>query len=214
MKKLFDMESPLMGFLVKAFDCVCLSVLWILFSLPVITMGASSAALYTTVRRCLELDEGHLLKTFWNAFRGNFKQATLCWLVVLALLALLILDAAVFRSFLTSGDAMGNLYWVILILFCVASTWAAYVCAYCARCDGTVREVLRISGLLMLYHPFKALLVFAPMLGYAVLTLTVPTFSIMLPGAVCWLQCRVIEQVLRQHMRPEDLERESKNAPK
>lgn len=208
MRELFNIESPLMGFLMKTFDCICLSVLWILFSLPVITMGASSAALYTAVRRCLKRDEGHLLRTFLNAFRENLKRATLCWLIILALLALLTLDAAVFRGLLTAGGFMGSLYWVILLLFCVAVTWAFYVCAYCARCEGTVKEVLRISALLMLYHPLKALLVFAPMLGCAVMTLAVPGIGLLLPAPTCWLGCRVFEQVLRLHMQPEDLERE------
>ncbi len=207
MKKLFDMESPLMGFLVKTFDCVCLSLLWTVFSLPVLTMGAATAALYATVHKCIQKEEGHLLPTFWNAFRENFKTATVCTLVIVLAFALLVLDIGVFRGMLARGDAMGNLYWVILAVFAVLVTWAAYVFAYCARCNGTVKEVLRISFLLMLYHPLRAAWVFAPILAWAVLVLSVPGIAILLPAPLYWFAGQTIEKVLRLHMRPEDLER-------
>ncbi len=209
MRRLFDMEGPLMGFLFKVFDCMGLSLLWLLFSLPVITMGAASAALYATVRRCLQDNEGHMISTFWNAFRENFKRSTLCWLIQLAVLALLVLDAAVFRSMKAGGDLLGNLYWVILFLICAAVTWCAYISAYCARCNGSVWEVLRISFLLMLLHPLRALVVFFPIFCCGVVALMVPGIAILLPAPLCWLGSKTFEQVLRLHMQPEDLEREA-----
>lgn len=209
MRRLFDMESPLMGFLFKVFDSIVLSVLWVLCSLPVVTIGASSAALYTAVLRCLRKEESYLLRTFLGAFRENWKRSTLTWLVALAVLALLFLDAMVFRFLLLGGDTLGNLYWVILVLLCVAFTWTAYLCAYCARCSGSVRDVLRISFQLMVLHPIRALGVFFPLLGGAVVCLIAPGLLFLLPAPVCWLQSRTIETVLRLHMQPEDLERET-----
>ena len=49
MHSLFDMDSPLMNGLGKIYDCMMLSVCWGLFSLPIVTMGAASGALYRTV---------------------------------------------------------------------------------------------------------------------------------------------------------------------
>ncbi len=207
MRKLFDMESPLMGFLFKTFDCIFLSLLWAVFSLPVLTMGASTAALYAAVHKCIQKEEGHLVPTFWNVFRENFKTATICWLAILLAFALLTLDAGVFRWLLARGDAMGNLYWVILAVFAVAVTWAAYVFAYCARYNGTVKEVLRISFLLMLYHPLRAVWVFALILAWAVLALSVPGIAILFPAPLYWFAGQTIEKVFRLHTRPEDLER-------
>ena len=110
MKRIFGIDSPLVGALMKIGDCVCLSVLWLLFSLPILSIGASSAALYAAVHGCLRRNEAGVWKHFWNAFRENLKRSTLAWLIELAVLALLTLDAAVFRSIKLSGDAMGNLY--------------------------------------------------------------------------------------------------------
>lgn len=210
MKRLFDFGNPLMRNLIRIFDCMCLSVLWILFSIPIITMGAASAALYATVYKYIRKDEGYLWKTFWGAFKENLKRSTLAWLVPLAVLALLIVDALVFRSMVLNGNPFGNLYWVILVLICVVVTWVAYLSAYSARFDGSVKDVLRFSFILMAYHPIKALGAFLPILGAAVLVLVVPGLLVAAPAVACWMGSVTIEKVFLLHMRPEDLERETR----
>ena len=209
MRRLFDPDSPVMGCLYKVFDAIVLGLLWILCSLPVVTMGAASAALYTATRRCLVHSESYLLRTFFSAFRENWKQATLVWLLVLALLGLLAVDAAVFRSLAAAGTAWGGFYWVILALFCLVLTWSAYLLAYCARCQGTAAEVLRISFQLLMLHPIRALGVLLPLVGGIALALIAPGLIFFLPAPVCWLESRTIEVIFRLHMRPEDLERET-----
>lgn len=209
MKRLFNLESPLMVFLIHVFDCVLLSLLWILFSLPIITIGAASTALYTTVYRYLRRDEGTLWRTFWKAFRENAKRSTLVWLAALAVLVILTVDVLVSRTLLITGQAMGFLYWGALVLLCVAVTWCAYLAAYSARCNGSVREVLRISFLLMLFHPIRALGVLAPILAGTAIVLVIPSMVIFLPAATCWISSVVIEPVFRLHMRSEDLDKET-----
>ena len=89
MNRLFGMDSPLMVALMKIGDLLCLSVLWLVFSLPIFTIGASSTALYAAVFYCLRRNEAGVWKHFWKAFRENFKRSTLAWLIELAILALL-----------------------------------------------------------------------------------------------------------------------------
>ena len=203
------MESPLMGALMRIGDLICLSVLWIAFSLPVVTMGASSTALYAAVHHCLRRNEAGIWKNFWNAFREDFKRSTAAWLIELFVLAVLTLDAAVFRSIKLSGGAMGNLYWAALFLEAVGLTWAAYVAAYAARFNGTVREILRFGFLLLRLHPIRAMGVMLPILAGLALCLMVPFMLLFAPAVVCWVGSFSIEQVFRLHMKPEDLEKET-----
>ena len=120
MRSIFNIDSPVMSSLIKFADCICVSLLWLVFSLPIVTMGASSAALYATVYKYLRRGEGHLWQTFWGAFRDNLKRSTLVWLVALGVLALLTVDALVFRTLKLSGNPFGNVYWGVLVLVCVA----------------------------------------------------------------------------------------------
>ena len=185
MNRLFGMDSPLMGALMKIGDLLCLSVLWLVFSLPIFTIGASSAALYAAVYHCLRRKEAGIWKHFWKAFRENFKRSTLAWLIELAVLAVFSLDAAVFRAIRLSGGAMGKLYWAALLLEAVALTWTAYVAAYAARFNGTVRDVLRFGLVLLRLHPIRALGVMLPILAGLALCLLVPFTVLFAPAAVC-----------------------------
>ncbi len=209
MKRLFGMDSPLMAALMKIGDGICLSVLWLVFSLPVVTVGASSTALYAAVHACLRRNEAGIWKHFWRAFRENFRRATLCWLIELLALAVFMVDTAVFRSIRLSGGAMGNLYWAALALDAIALTWTAYVAAYTARINGSVRDSLRFALVLLRLHPIKALGVMLPILAGLALCLTVPFMLLFAPALVCWASGFSIEQVFRLHMRPEDLEKEA-----
>ena len=209
MNRLFGMDSPLMVALMKIGDLLCLSVLWLVFSLPIFTIGASSTALYAAVFYCLRRNEAGVWKHFWKAFRENFKRSTLAWLIELAVLALLALDAAVFRSIRISGGAMGKLYWAALLLEAVALTWTAYVAAYAARVNGTVGDILRYGLVLLRLHPIRALGVMLPILAGLALCLLVPFTVLFAPAAVCLACSYSLEQVFRLHMQPEDLEKEA-----
>ena len=209
MNKIFGMDSPLMGALMKIGDLLCLSVLWLVFSLPIFTIGASSTALYAAVFYCLRRNEAGVWKHFWKAFRENFKRSTLAWLIELAVLAVFSLDVAVFRAIRLSGGAMGKLYWAALLLEAVALTWTAYVAAYAARVNGTVGDILRYGLVLLRLHPIRALGVMLPILAGLALCLLVPFTVLFAPAAVCLACSYSLEQVFRLHMQPEDLEKEA-----
>ena len=209
MNRLFGMDTPLMVALMKIGDLLCLSVLWLVFSLPIFTIGASSTALYAAVFYCLRRNEAGVWKHFWKAFRENFKRSTLAWLIELAVLAVFSLDVAVFRAIRLSGGAMGKLYWAALLLEAVALTWTAYVAAYAARVNGTVRDILRYGLVLLRLHPIRALGVMLPILAGLALCLLVPFTVLFAPAAVCLACSYSLEQVFRLHMQPEDLEKEA-----
>lgn len=74
MKKLFDPDSPILRFLTQAAELAWLNILWVVSSLPVFTLGASTAALCTAVRNMIR-ESGHWNSAaFFRAFRDNFKN--------------------------------------------------------------------------------------------------------------------------------------------
>ena len=207
MRKLLDINNPIMRGLVAIFDLIVLSVLWVIFSLPVVTMGAASAALYHAVYHHVRKGEDYLFNSFWSAFRENFKRQTLCWLVPLALLAWLTVDAIILRSMYLGGKPLGWLYYAVLAIIAFVSVWTVYLAAYGARFNGTVKEVLKYSFILFRAHPLLMLSVMVLVLGGIALALTLPAFVILIPAGVYLGATFPIEAAFRKHMRPEDLER-------
>lgn len=89
MKSFFDYDGYLNQILTKVMYVVASNLLFLLCCIPIFTIGASSAAMYTVLLRFLQGDEPDILKTFFRAFRGNFKKATLVWIGMLAVAATL-----------------------------------------------------------------------------------------------------------------------------
>lgn len=69
----------------KLVDIVLLSLLWLVMSLPLVTVGPASAALYDTVVKTLRNQEENTpYKRFFRVFRREFKVGAITSLVLLA----------------------------------------------------------------------------------------------------------------------------------
>ncbi len=83
MLTIFSPDSTLMRFMSRIGDLMILNVIFLLSCIPVVTIGAALTALY---RVCFQFDteqERGTLRTYFDAFRENFKQGTLLWLILL-----------------------------------------------------------------------------------------------------------------------------------
>lgn len=207
MHSLFDAESPLMSGLGKIYDCIMLSVFWVIGSLPLITMGVSSGALYRTVYRCIRKDEGTPMRTFWETWRNNLKTGILVWLPVMGLFAFLIADALILRAFVGEGNPMGKLLGIVLVLMAVACVWASYCAAYAVRFEGTLKEILWLCLYLVLAHPVTTVILFLFLAMGIALALMVPYLVVFMPALICLAMSFPMEAVFLKHMRPEDVER-------
>lgn len=87
MQKLFDPDGGFSHFITRLSQLIWLNILFLVCSLPVVTFGASSAALYTVLLRLLQGEDGHLTRRFFSAWRDNWKRASGCWLLLLIVIA-------------------------------------------------------------------------------------------------------------------------------
>ena len=84
----FSSEGPLMTYLIKIRDWMFLSVLWLVCSIPVITVGVSTTALYYVTLKMAKNEEVPVFKSFFKSFKDNLKQGILLTLIVLIVGAL------------------------------------------------------------------------------------------------------------------------------
>ena len=80
MSGLFDPENRLWRWVDRIADVLVLSLLWTACSLPVVTVGAASTALYDAAFHCLRSGERTPYSRFFRTLRREFKTATLSWL--------------------------------------------------------------------------------------------------------------------------------------
>lgn len=74
-------ERPFWRFFGRLGDFFILTVYWVIASLPVVTIGASTTALFYVCLKLRRGEEGKLAQMFKKSFRENFRQATFIWLL-------------------------------------------------------------------------------------------------------------------------------------
>ena len=77
---IFNPENRFFTFMDKVMNLCFLGILWALFSLPVITIGASTTALFQYTLKLIRNEEGYVWRSFRKSFVKNFVPATLLWL--------------------------------------------------------------------------------------------------------------------------------------
>lgn len=83
-----NMDNKFLKGLSVAFDCVWLSFLWLLCSLPVITMGAATTAVLSVLLG-VDQSSGSVTCCYFRSLKNNFKQTLVIQLILLAIAALL-----------------------------------------------------------------------------------------------------------------------------
>lgn len=82
-RSLFNPDNALMITISQITDCIFLSLFWILGCFPVVTMGASFAALYDAVYHGFRRGDKHCWQRFLRSFRRNLKPGLVPTVVVL-----------------------------------------------------------------------------------------------------------------------------------
>ena len=108
-RNLLKPDSPLMITMNQITDCIFLSLFWLLGCFPVVTAGASFAALYDSVYHGFRQGDKHCWNRFLQTFRANWKAGVLptgVFLVVLYLLVKILVG-------LWNSAAAGAVSWMV-----------------------------------------------------------------------------------------------------
>lgn len=146
MHTLFNPENKFWNFMGKITDVSCMSLLWLLTSLPVFTIGASTAAFYSFTLDAVGDNEGRVIGSYFSAFKANFKKATLLWLLQLTLGALLAVNLyAAWNFYLTKGIIALGFLSLSGCAALVAICCSVYIYPILAAYDFPVKKILMDS---------------------------------------------------------------------
>lgn len=207
------MEGPLARALSRLTDCIILSLLWILCSLPLATIGASTTALFTMTLRMVRDEEGKMSAGFFKAFKENFKNATLIHLFLILLAVMLgvywkavgFLPDERMQAFFHGAFLLFVLLWLMLALF-------AYPVQ--ARFENTVGNILKNAWLMAVgnLHVFLLALIITGLpvwtflLSTGLFARTLPAWILLGPGLVAWLDSFLFHHCFKRYIPDEEEE--------
>jgi uncharacterized membrane protein YesL len=209
---LFNINGKFYSFMTKVADLIILSVLWLLTSLPVITLGASSSALYYSVIKVVRKDSEGPVHAYFKAFKGNFKQGTVITVAVAAF-ALLVtaVGTAVYRVN-SDAETLQRIYTIYLILLGIIIAWLHYLISYIARFQAPLKTVLKNSlviSLVNLPQSVSMMILFTLCIVGFILSFPASAMVIILaPGVYALLTSYLTERIYQKY-QPEETEEAS-----
>lgn len=190
MNKLFNLDSPVMQFLSRMADLMLLNIVTLICCLPVITAGAAITAMHYVLLKMVRGDDGYILQGYFKSFKENFVQATLEWLILLALIVVFALDFLVIRTNQSSFPAIFR--YSILGVSIVVWILMQFVLPLQSHFANPIRVTFKNSVLISIAHFPRtlamALIVLAPVALLLIsfqLTPFVFMFGLSAPGMVC-----------------------------
>ena len=178
--KIFSYDSKFSQIMLKICYACYLNLLWLICSLPIVTIGASTTALYYAALKVVREEETNIGAKFFHSFKENFKQATALWLMLLA--AGLVLGGEIYVVWHLRASSAGTV--AVLWTLCLALLIGAsvvyvivleFVFPLLASVSNTNLAMLKNAFLIGTHYLFATILIFA--VHFAMFYIVVAVFT-------------------------------------
>ena len=146
-------------FCVKLNELMWLNFLVVITCLPIFTIGASFSAMHTVLVKIYRDEEDKIARDFFSAFKSNFKQATLIWLIYLGVFAVLILDYGAMQNLNDPSLRYLNILVPVLGFITILSLCWAFVLQ--SRYKLSIKDIFVFSFTRIIAFPVRTLLMAA-----------------------------------------------------
>lgn len=185
-------------------NVVIISGLFLVFCLPVVTIGASASALYYTVYRKYHKKCDSITSDFMRALKQNLKSGIIIHLIASVLTAL----ASLCVYYALNGIAGLELPdWYIVVAFVpllpVILT-LPYAYALLARFNNSVKGTLTNSYTLCMITFPKFILIWLIVLAAVAVSLLFPPAALVIPVGACYLVQMITEKVFEKAISVEE----------
>ncbi|GAB3427912.1 YesL family protein [Flindersiella endophytica] len=175
-------DSRIYAALERFTSVVALNLLWLLASLPLLTVFPATAAMFGVVREWSRGNEPRLLPTFTRLFRENVKQALALQAVVSGIGLGLLADVYLARGLSPTVHALSQA--VVLLVAGVLATALAYAFPLLVTYRMPFGRLLRTSLLLVIGRPATTVRCLAIGVLAVLLTLAFPAAPLLFGSLV------------------------------
>lgn len=192
-------ENKLYKIATTIWEVIAMGFLWTLFSLPIVTIGPATTALYyVATKKASGKEDEYLFRAFWQSFKGNFIRS-----FVVSLILGVVGSVAWFNLLLLPYLDLGWLSLVVrLALFFVLVQVvfiSSYVFAVIARFETSVLGALKAASFLANRHMILTIMNLILLLAIFYILFIVPIVLLFMMGIYGYFASFLIVKVFRKH---------------
>ncbi len=213
LKSFYSMENKLLHYTGKFADIVIVSLLFILFSLPVITLIPACAAAYYASVKSIKLNHGKAAKEFLRSFRENLKQGALLTVIEGVFFIIAVLSCMSIQT-LANNEAAYKFFFVffrfmLILIFIYFSLTGPVLSRFEKAAGKMIIFILYIT----IKHFWSALTVGCIVGAAIIITFFSPIYILIAPGLTMLISSFVIEPVLKKHMPAPEMNTSKEDVP-
>ena len=168
---IFSYESKLMQTLMVIGDYIILNLMFLVFSIPIFTIGAAQAGLYSGIKVALDKeDDSSCAAAFMRGFKDGFGSITITWCIFLVAIlgtAWLVVQTLGFQAAGLEGAPVG----FAIVALCVLALFQSLTSAFHASFGCTPWQLIRNAWFMLIGFPIRSILVAALTWGPVIIML-------------------------------------------
>lgn len=165
---LFSPDSPFMRFVDRLMDVLLLNLLWLVTSIPLVTIGAATAAAHAVTMKMADDRETYVVRMYFKAFRENLVQGTILWILELGVAWMVWMD---WQMVAASEDPPFLLITAGIVTLVAGLVAFVYAWPQVARYRNSLPRILLNSLRIAMRFPLRTLILFV-VLGIEVFVFT------------------------------------------
>ena len=152
----FNLDSKFNQSLNALTDLLLLNLMWLLTSLPILTIGASTTALYAVLGRIDRGDGGGIILNYFRYWKREWKLSTVFWLIQIAFTVLLLYN---FLSMYNAENPLAQLIgWLSCIAMLILEAIFTLIYPMIARYQNRFGEYLQNAAILFRTNMLRCIL--------------------------------------------------------
>ena len=210
MSKFFNPENAFFTTINKAVDTIWLSILWVVCSLPLFTIGPASCGLYYATVKVTRRNRSYVTKEFFRGFKQNFRVGAPASIVLLVYAWVMWIDYQYANALSAEGATMGSVYLIVFAAGAVIGSFVAVwifpvLSRFTVSFKQLIRSTIAISSkhfvrtlLLLLIAAFWILFLKVALSAEELFSL-IPLAIFIAPGITSLIRSFIIEPVFKKY---------------
>ncbi|MCL1995045.1 MAG: YesL family protein [Defluviitaleaceae bacterium] len=179
-------------------DMLFAGVLWIFFSIPLVTIGAATAGVYYACTKKVSGRDEYFFKDFFKGFKSNFVKATLAFLILAAITVVIGVNIGIMNDSDTAGLLDIPVFVAQYFVLIQSVFVAVYVFAILARFELSLIAALKSAMIIANKHLFTTIANVAMLTLTIVASLLFPVLILFIVGAYIYLSSMMFVKIFRK----------------
>jgi uncharacterized membrane protein YesL len=199
MKALFDTDGIIYKVMTKIYQLIILNLLWCIASIPLITIGASTTALFYVIGKIVRNEEVHEFRDFIKGFKESFKQATCIWLTLCAAYLIIYTNFSFLEHYKSFAWLILAIQLPVLLQIIIVTI---FVFPLLSRYESSTLGIIKSAWILGIGHIFSCLASIAIIVAAVILVRLVPALFLMVFTSLTALALYMVVNRIMEKYRP------------